>query len=106
MTERSNAGVQPQVSNWTDPDDAPELTEEFFAEAEVFQGDTFIRRGRGRPPTGKAKELVSLRMDPDVLAMLRKTGPGWQSRVNNLLRLGLICEAQASSAQADDTAVP
>lgn len=89
MTEKNNTGVQPPVSEWTDPDDAPELTEEFFADAEVFQGDAFVRRGRGRPSTGKAKELVSLRMDRDVLAKLREAGPGWQSQVSDLLRLAL-----------------
>lgn len=89
MTEKNNAGVQPPSSEWTDPHDAPELTEEFFADAEVFQGDAFVRRGRGRPPTGKAKELVSLRLDRDVLAKLREAGPGWQSQVNDLLRVAL-----------------
>jgi len=89
MTEKNNAGTQPPASEWTDPDDAPELTEEFFADAEVFHGDTFIRRGRGRPPTGRAKELVSLRLDPDVLAKLREAGPGWQSQVSSLLRQAL-----------------
>jgi uncharacterized protein (DUF4415 family) len=89
MAEKNNAGVQPPASEWTDPDDAPELTAEFFADAEVFQGDAFVRRGRGRPPTGKAKELVSLRLDRDVLAKLREAGPGWQSQVSDLLRVAL-----------------
>ena len=30
--------------------------------------------------------MVSLRVDPDVLAALRASGPGWQTRVNALLR--------------------
>lgn len=72
--------------SWVDPDDAPELTEEFFADAEVFEGDKFVRRGRGRPPTGNAREIVSFRLDRDLLAKLREAGPGWQSRVNGLLR--------------------
>ncbi len=92
MSEKSDAGVQPPASDWTDPDEAPELTEEFFADAEVFQGDTFVRRGRGRPPTGKAKELVSFRLDPDVLAELREAGPGWQSQVSSLLRQALVLQ--------------
>ncbi len=38
---------------WVDPDDAPELTEEFFDNAEVCRGDTFVCRGqRGRPNAG------------------------------------------------------
>ena len=32
---------------WTDPDDAPEPTAEMLADAEVFEGNTFVGRGRG-----------------------------------------------------------
>ena len=90
MSEKKAAGA----TEWIDPDDAPELTEEFFDEAEVFRGDTFIRRGRGRPPSETRKELISIRLDPEVLDRLRSSGPGWQSRVNGLLRhaLGLMLE--------------
>ena len=35
-------------TGWIDPDDAPELTAEMLAEAEVFKGDRFVRRGPGR----------------------------------------------------------
>jgi uncharacterized protein (DUF4415 family) len=81
VMERSNDAGTPA---WVDPDDAPELTEEFFARADIYQGNTPIRRGR--PPTGKAKHLVTLRIDQDVLEALRAAGPGWQSRVNDILR--------------------
>ncbi len=57
-----------------------------LAEADVFEGDAFVRRGRGRPKAGAAKEQISVRLDPDVLARLRAAGPGWQSQVNTLLR--------------------
>lgn len=90
MHTKNDSGAMPPASDWTDPDDAPELTEAFFADAEFYKGDTFVRRGPGRPATGKAKELVSLRLDRDVLAKLREGGPGWQTRVNELLRKMLI----------------
>lgn len=78
-------------SEWIDPDDAPELTDKFFEQAEVWHGNTFIRRGpRGRPKSSNAKELVSIRLDPDVLAKLRADGPGWQTRLNDILRKTLI----------------
>ena len=32
------------------------------------------------------KELVSLRIDRDVLARFQKDGPGWQDRINQALR--------------------
>jgi uncharacterized protein (DUF4415 family) len=33
-----------------------------------------------------AKELVSLRMDRDVLERFQEGGPGWQERINAALR--------------------
>ena len=36
-----------------------------------------------------SKEPVKLRLDPDVLAALRTTGDGWQTRINDMLRASL-----------------
>jgi uncharacterized protein (DUF4415 family) len=44
------------------------------------------RRVRGRPPLDAPKRLVSLRLDQDVIKRFRATGPGWQSRINEVLR--------------------
>lgn len=33
-----------------------------------------------------ARELVSLRIDQDVLAFFQEGGPGWQERINEALR--------------------
>jgi len=41
---------------------------------------------RGRPKSASPKEAVNLRLDADVLEYFRKTGPGWQSRINEALR--------------------
>ncbi|MGH6988364.1 MAG: BrnA antitoxin family protein [Stellaceae bacterium] len=75
-------------SKWIDPDDAPELTKEWFESAEIWQGGKLIRPARpaGRPKSGTPKEAISLRLDPDVVAHFRATGPGWQSRINQALR--------------------
>jgi uncharacterized protein (DUF4415 family) len=41
----------------------------------------------GRPPErGVAKEQVTLRLDPDVIERFRAGGPGWQGRINGVLR--------------------
>ena len=77
---------------WIDPDEAPELDVHFFETAEIGVGDTVIREAtdtmarRGRPKSDDPKQLVSLRLDRIVLDRLRAQGPGWQSRVNELLR--------------------
>jgi uncharacterized protein (DUF4415 family) len=40
-----------------------------------------------KPPTlPNAKELVSLRIDRDVLEHFQEAGPGWQDRINEALR--------------------
>jgi uncharacterized protein (DUF4415 family) len=40
---------------------------------------------RGRP-AGSNKQLISLRIDRDVIDRFRATGSGWQSRINEALR--------------------
>jgi len=72
-------------STWKDPDDAPELTDGWFAKADLYQGGKLIRRG-GRPKKAAPKQAVNIRLDPDVLARFRAGGPGWQSRINAALR--------------------
>jgi|SRR5574344_573856 uncharacterized protein (DUF4415 family) len=49
-------------------------------------------RKRGRPQgstQATTKEPVKLRLDADVLAALRATGDGWQTRINEMLRASL-----------------
>jgi uncharacterized protein (DUF4415 family) len=95
-----------------DPDTAPELTDEQLAEAEVYDGDRFVRRV-GRPKGSGTKELVTLRIDRDVLKRFREGGPGWQTRLNealqmvsenqpapNLARVGLMAMAATGMAPA------
>lgn len=83
----SNGNLPP---DW---DDLPEWTEEQFDRAELRIGDRIIRPATGtltragRPPLGaEAKQQVTLRLDPDVIAKFREAGPGWQSRINSALR--------------------
>ena len=77
---------------WIDPDEAPELDDHYFETAAMGIGDVVLREAtdtmarRGRPKSDDPKQLVSLRLDRIVLDRLRAQGPGWQSRVNALLR--------------------
>ena len=41
-----------------------------------------------------ARELVSLRLDQDVLAHFQEAGPGWQERINQALRLAVGLQPQ------------
>ena len=71
----------------------PEWTDEMFAKATPFSGlPKSLQaklRGPGRPNAASTKQAVKLRIDPDVLAALRATGDGWQTRVNDTLRANL-----------------
>jgi uncharacterized protein (DUF4415 family) len=65
-------------------DEIPELTEEWFEGAELHVGG--VKAPRGRPRSASRKLALKLRLDPDVVAAFRATGPGWQSRMNAALR--------------------
>jgi len=79
--------------SWIDPDDAPEITDDWIAEADLFHGDKLIRRGRPRKPNPKTQ--VTLRLNPEVVGFFKSTGAGWQTRMNDIL------EAFVSSARAE-----
>jgi uncharacterized protein (DUF4415 family) len=79
-------------SSWADPDDAPEWTDEQFERAELSIGGVVIRPANGtltkpgRPRSAAPKKSVHLRLSPDVLTYFRKSGPGWQTRIDEALR--------------------
>lgn len=74
-----------------DPDTAPELTDENLDGGEIWEGDRFVRTV-GRPKGSGKKELVTLRIDRDLIAHFRATGPGWQTRLNDALRAAVMPE--------------
>ncbi len=60
--------------------------------AAVHTPEQIKARRRGRPVgsvQATTKEPVKLRLDADVLAALRASGDGWQTRVNDTLRASL-----------------
>jgi uncharacterized protein (DUF4415 family) len=79
--------------DWDEVSDNPELTQEQLANAkpfaEAFPGlaASIAKRGPQKAPT---KVPTSIRLAPDVLAALRATGPGWQSRISEILREALL----------------
>jgi uncharacterized protein (DUF4415 family) len=75
-----------------DFDDNPEWTDETTARArpasEVHPPRiaAALVKNKGGRPVGSNKELVSLRLDREILERFRATGPGWQTRINEVLR--------------------
>ncbi len=41
---------------------------------------------RGRPPVAVPRPTLNMRIDAEVLAAFKATGPGWQTRINAVLR--------------------
>ena len=82
--------IDDENPEWSNADFARAVTgREFFA-ARGLAVPQPRRRGPGRK---QRKELVSVRLSPDVLAGLRATGRGWQSRVDAALRDWLASRA-------------
>lgn len=76
--------VDAYVLTKRDYDEIPELTDEDFARGVWHIGGVPV--SRGRPKSKAPKRAVSLRLDPDVVAYFRRSGRGWQSRINAALR--------------------
>lgn len=67
--------------------------------AAVHTPEQIIARRRGRPVGSVqevTKEPVKIRLDADLLAALRATGDGWQTRINDTLRASMILAGKLS----------
>ena len=77
---------------WVDSDDAPEWTADQFERAEIAVAGKVLSpaRGtltaRGRPKKADAKVHIRIRLSPQVLGFFRASGPGWQTRIDEVLR--------------------
>jgi uncharacterized protein (DUF4415 family) len=65
-------------TDWIDEDDAPELTDAFFEQADEYNNGMLIKRGLA------SKESVNL--DSDIIAIFKATGENWQAKMNDVLR--------------------
>lgn len=90
-----NVKSQNSPKTWVDPDDAPELTDEFFEKGVWRIGDEIVSRDeaqaeagkrRGRPAGSGTKISTTIRFDAEVLAEFKATGDGWQTRMNDALK--------------------
>ena len=57
-----------------------------FAEAHPELIGALRKSLGGRPKLEKPKKAVNIRLDQDVVEKFRATGPGWQSRINDILK--------------------
>lgn len=91
-------------------DENPELTDEWFARArpaaevlrEQFGAEAaaqLLKPKRGRPPKAAPKRATNIRLSPEVLEYFRATGPGWQTRVDEVLKSHAARAAKRSPAR-------
>ncbi len=77
--------------------DNPEWGEEDFARGRSAQevlpeilgeekADSLFKRGAGRPPKENPKKRITVRLDADVVEWIKEQGPGYQTRINEILR--------------------
>jgi len=76
--ERRLAALARQPESTIDTSDIPELTEKFWLNA---VSNPFYR---------PVKKQLTLRIDADVIAWLRKKGKGYQTKANSLLREAML----------------
>jgi uncharacterized protein (DUF4415 family) len=73
----SDAAIEAAIAD--DPDAAPILDEAWFAQATLV--------------LPAPKRQVTLRLDADLLDWFRAQGPGWQTRMNAVLRAWMRAQA-------------
>jgi uncharacterized protein (DUF4415 family) len=78
--KRELAKLAAQPDSTIDFSDIPEATDEFWRNA--------VRNPFYRP----IKKQITLRLDADVIAWLRKDGKGYQTKANSLLREIMVKE--------------
>ena len=90
-----NGKSQNSPTLWVDPDDAPELTDDFFEQGEwkigeqpvsAAEGAAALRKAIGRPKAASTKQALTVRYDAEVIEAFKATGKGWQTRMNAALK--------------------
>jgi uncharacterized protein (DUF4415 family) len=85
MTREADSRIDVGIAQ--DPDN-PELMDEDFARMQPHHEveAELARRSLRGPQKAPTKKLISLRLDREVIERFRALGPGWQARINEVLR--------------------
>lgn len=79
-------------------DEIPELTDEFFARADLHEAGKLVQRGR--PKSDDPKQLISLRLDAEVVRWFKSTGTGYQARMGEVLKSHMVRKKAAGKKKA------
>ena len=66
------------------PTDAMSIAEAVFKPAKPVVAEPVRAQTKSGVPV--SKELVSIKLDSDLIAHFQEDGPGWQERINEALR--------------------
>lgn len=83
--EEARAIAKKYLESMTDDEDA-ELTAAALSDPDNPPLDLASARRLGRPPLPHTKRSVHLRLDQQVVDFFVAGGPGWQTRINAVLR--------------------
>lgn len=70
----------------TEPEDLLRQQQRISENIRKSAGGEALLGKRGRKKDPNAKQLLTLRLDPQVIEYFRSTGEGWQTRMNDALR--------------------
>lgn len=93
--------IDDENPEWTEADfararpAAEVLREQFGAEAVAH----LLKPKRGRPPKAARKRAINIRLSPEVLEFFRATGPGWQTRVDEVLKSHVVRGAKRATGR-------
>jgi len=79
-----SAEIDPENPEWTEADFAAAKAPEALPSALLAAFPN--TKARGGRPAGSDKQMVSIRLDKEVVEKFKATGPGWQTRINAALR--------------------
>jgi uncharacterized protein (DUF4415 family) len=91
------AKVDAHIITREEYEEIPEIDEDVEM-LDLYHGDKLIRRGRPRSPA--PKQLLTLRLAPDLIEHFRAKGPGWQTRIEDILRAVMSVERDAAEREA------
>ncbi len=88
--EEINLGIQNDPSNpeWTEQDfsrsrPAKEALAKIVGKANAT---SLLNRSPGRPPKENPRKRITIRLDADLVEWIKEQGPGYQTRINTILR--------------------
>lgn len=79
------ANKRSTAADWTDPDDAPDLS---APEYQAKLAATKVKRGR--PKAASPKVRIGFRLAADVVESIKATGGGYNARVEQALRKAFV----------------